>query len=377
MNQNLPKRLIDALAREAAPADHPSADVLNAFAENSLVGDESRRVTDHLARCADCREIVFLASNAAEEPEEEHRQLVAAAAAPQFSPARLKAAERRRWIPRLAWSATIAAGLLLVAGTMVWWRTQSTPSQTQLASKAIENSPAQPAQSSQPVTPAESTVEVVASTPTVKSQAKTTRARSVPTKDLDVLGAGSNVGVAVAGGSAPAKTGTANASPESATITLGSAATTPAPAAPRINSFASSEAERAGAASAIGGPVVSPGLSLRSARSLHSAWRITSDGHLEHATPEGWSRVLANQAATFRVVSVVGDHVWVGGNNGVLFRSVDGGVNWERVAVTTSSGTEMGAIVSIRFDDSQHGTVTTSSGTGYATSDGGTTWTKP
>jgi len=51
MNQNLPKPMIDALGRDAAPAEHPSADLLTAFAENTLQGDENRRITDHLARC--------------------------------------------------------------------------------------------------------------------------------------------------------------------------------------------------------------------------------------------------------------------------------------------------------------------------------------
>jgi hypothetical protein len=40
---------------------HPDADLLTAFAEKSLQGGERARVTDHLARCEDCREIVALA----------------------------------------------------------------------------------------------------------------------------------------------------------------------------------------------------------------------------------------------------------------------------------------------------------------------------
>jgi hypothetical protein len=40
---------------------HPDADLLTAFAEKSLQDPERAGVTDHLARCADCREIVALA----------------------------------------------------------------------------------------------------------------------------------------------------------------------------------------------------------------------------------------------------------------------------------------------------------------------------
>ena len=62
MNENIPKPILDALAREATPADHPSADVLAAFVEHALGEAEKQSVTDHLARCGECREIVFLAS---------------------------------------------------------------------------------------------------------------------------------------------------------------------------------------------------------------------------------------------------------------------------------------------------------------------------
>ena len=40
---------------------HPDADLLTAFAEKSLREPERARVTDHLARCGNCREIVALA----------------------------------------------------------------------------------------------------------------------------------------------------------------------------------------------------------------------------------------------------------------------------------------------------------------------------
>src|SRR5260370_4532896 len=40
---------------------HPDAAVVNAFAEKFLQDGERARVTDHLAGCGDCREIVALA----------------------------------------------------------------------------------------------------------------------------------------------------------------------------------------------------------------------------------------------------------------------------------------------------------------------------
>jgi len=58
--QNVPKIVVNRLQSPAADS-HPDADVLTAFAEPSLGGLERDHVVDHLARCADCREVVSLA----------------------------------------------------------------------------------------------------------------------------------------------------------------------------------------------------------------------------------------------------------------------------------------------------------------------------
>ena len=112
------------------------------------------------------------------------------------------------------------------------------------------------------------------------------------------------------------------------------------------------------------------------ARTQHSTWRISSQGQLEHLTADGWTRVLADQTAGFRVVSVVGSEVWAGGNDGMLFHSSDNGLQWDRVALANAGAVETGAIVSIRFSDAQNGEVETNSGGNYSTSNGGVTWTK-
>jgi len=56
------------------PGLHPNADILSAFAENALPAHERAQTLAHLSGCAPCREIVFLAQQAAPQP--------AAAAAP-------------------------------------------------------------------------------------------------------------------------------------------------------------------------------------------------------------------------------------------------------------------------------------------------------
>src|SRR5512146_16640 len=57
----LPKFVRDQMARTPAPSSHPDADLLTAFAENTLTVKERRQVIEHLSACADCREIIFLA----------------------------------------------------------------------------------------------------------------------------------------------------------------------------------------------------------------------------------------------------------------------------------------------------------------------------
>ena len=50
--------------------------------------------------------------------------------------------------------------------------------------------------------------------------------------------------------------------------------------------------------------------------------------------------------------------------------------HWNKVSVTSASGGDMPAIVSIRFDDAQHGVVIADTGARYNTADGGETWTQ-
>jgi hypothetical protein len=65
--QKIPQIVIARLKAEAATVDHPDAGVLTAFAEKSLSEKERGAVMQHLARCADCREILVLSA-----PEPDH-----------------------------------------------------------------------------------------------------------------------------------------------------------------------------------------------------------------------------------------------------------------------------------------------------------------
>jgi photosystem II stability/assembly factor-like uncharacterized protein len=99
--QDVPKIVRARLQRPTAPTAeaHPDADLLTAFAERSLVAGERDQVFEHLARCADCREVVVFALPAIED---------AALANP--------AAPRRAWLilPVLRWG-VVTAGIVALA----------------------------------------------------------------------------------------------------------------------------------------------------------------------------------------------------------------------------------------------------------------------
>jgi hypothetical protein len=64
--QDVPKIVTDRLRTVVPVVNHPDADVLTAFSEQSLPERDRATVLEHLALCGDCREIVILAQPAVE-----------------------------------------------------------------------------------------------------------------------------------------------------------------------------------------------------------------------------------------------------------------------------------------------------------------------
>jgi hypothetical protein len=84
---------------------HPDADSLNAFVEQALAGSEREQVLAHLATCSRCRQVIYLAQEAAE------------TARPAWAPAARPEEQIGRWFRnwRLIWGpATALAALALV-----------------------------------------------------------------------------------------------------------------------------------------------------------------------------------------------------------------------------------------------------------------------
>lgn len=67
--QDVPKIVTDRLRTVVPVVNHPDADVLTAFSEQSLPERERAIVIEHLSLCGDCREIVILAQPATEAPQ--------------------------------------------------------------------------------------------------------------------------------------------------------------------------------------------------------------------------------------------------------------------------------------------------------------------
>ena len=110
--------------------------------------------------------------------------------------------------------------------------------------------------------------------------------------------------------------------------------------------------------------------------SLDLKWQVTPDGYLLNSTDQGknWARQLPDRR--FTNVQTVGSHVWACGPNGALMHSVDGGMNWTAVVPADQDAKLEGDITNIVFKDVDHGTLKTSSGQIWDTSDAGKSWKK-
>jgi hypothetical protein len=390
MNQEIPKPLRNALARQAVGDVHPSPDVLTSFMERTLASPESEVVTHHLAQCAECRDIVFLASNAAEDEVGDERKLVAAATgraaampiyAAALRPDTARAeASRHRWTIRTRWAVLSAAAVVLVSAGLAlqYWRATSGYQTAPLTVASNRPTPASPQAQQSAGTP--SSQESAAKTPVAQMFAKTTprptpaaRAKKVP--EATMIARNASDAIPSAPGAQPVPRATASTATAGAAV--GGLSNAVAPEVRPQSSFAESESAQSMQLQQRA-PVLfgKSGMAMKAVSAVRPQWRIGPSGHLERSTAANqWTRALDDQPTAFHAVAVIGNDVWAGGNGGAFFRSSDGGEHWSKVSLAANSNVETGAIVSIRFDDPQHGVVASDSGTRWATTDGGITWT--
>lgn len=108
--QKFPQIVRDRLRAKTAAGDHPDANILTAFTEQSLPETERSVVLEHLARCGDCRDVLALAL-------------------PQNEPAPVAVPVRSGWLtwPALRWGLA-AAGVVAIVSIGVVQFEQRRPS---------------------------------------------------------------------------------------------------------------------------------------------------------------------------------------------------------------------------------------------------------
>jgi Photosynthesis system II assembly factor YCF48 len=135
---NVPK-IVHARLQRPTPLtaeSHPDADLLTAFAEQSLIGPERDQVVEHLSHCGDCREVVSLAL-----PPQLEAQPVAHGGASWF-----------QW-PVMRW-AVVAAGVALIASIGTLQHRSRRPRELALNVPQAKESIASPAPIPQPASQA-------------------------------------------------------------------------------------------------------------------------------------------------------------------------------------------------------------------------------
>jgi photosynthesis system II assembly factor YCF48-like protein/putative zinc finger protein len=131
--EQLPKIVQRRLQWNPKPGVHPDPDLLAAFAEKSLHNRERSEVLQHLAECADCRDVLSLAM-----PQSEPDRSPSLETASWLSRPKLRW-PRLRW-PRLRWGALAACVVVVGAAVTLHYGPRQSP-ETLVAKKA----PAAPA----------------------------------------------------------------------------------------------------------------------------------------------------------------------------------------------------------------------------------------
>jgi len=177
--QDVPKIVLERLKATAPVVNHPDADALTAFAEQSLPASERSTVLEHLARCSDCREVIALALPPTEE-------VTAAATLP----------VRSGWLtwPVLRWGLVAAAIVIIASLGILQYQRSAAPSiaayktsesaireqRTQSAAAPAPAAPtAQPAEKSATGEPARFSADSLNNTTAIVMESKSASRRAV------------------------------------------------------------------------------------------------------------------------------------------------------------------------------------------------------
>jgi hypothetical protein len=107
-------------------------------------------------------------------------------------------------------------------------------------------------------------------------------------------------------------------------------------------------------------------------------WTLSPTGRVQRSGDSGktWQFVPVGNHATFRSLSAVGNSIWAGGDAGALYHSVDAGQTWLRTGPVFGGQTLESDITHIDFSDATTGSINTSDGQTWTTSDSGKSWSR-
>lgn len=384
MNNEFPTRMRKNF-EQSLPARHPDADALNAYIERTLAEGEARQVLEHLSVCNECREVVYLASGAAEEP----------AVAAETVPAR-----RLRW-----WKWAVPLAAVLVVGSVVFVvgsyekreaqslqyarieKEQPIPAKTATSAEATETATLTEKQAAPPrremnaagkpkslAAPKEELAGRADLAPSERDKLAYNAAPAPPTtaaiEQNQPLAKNKVAAGAAVSAPAAAPTPAAQIAPSAQTVTVevnGEAPILQAEHADAMQKAMAAEPQSKNART------YAARKSVDSAKDLkQSPWMIAANGSLLHLQSGKWEQVSVVPEAHFTTVAVWGSNVWVGGKNLVLYHSADNGAHWER---QTLQGNDDSDVQAIEVTSSRNLKVTTSAGQIFATGDGGSSWT--
>lgn len=349
------------------PGEHPSADLLAAFAEQALAAGEREKLLAHLAGCDNCRTVAWHAM-----PESEEAQPV------------VVSAPSRGWSWSLAWRwAGIAAGIVVIAGVAMLFRGGPGP-----AGERVASAPREPAVNQKRDMQAAFDKEAAPpAAPEARLDARNARVKVSTGARLQAKDMKQEAGP-VSRQSESANEGTAGKMLAKSADEIASArsAQAPAPAPPAANAVSAANAtlaaKTAPASTAQANVMVASNLPARAQGKKKLApptrWMLSNDGALLRSTDAGknWQAVPFQGNVVFHAVAVIGPNVWVGGQGGALYYSPDDGNQWRGLTAPTDGAALAEDITALTFSDSQHGSLTTAGGQTWTTSDGGRSWQK-